>query len=228
MDKNNQKIFVFGATGYVGQALVDLGQTQQIKTLAHLRPDSRQTDKWKQKWASVIVDRTSWNVQELTKTFEKEKPTHVFCTVGTTRERARQGDGDYFKVDYGYTQMLVNALNAAGVKAKFIYLSSLGASLKSLNPYLKARGLAEQAVSQSGLPFIIARPGLITGPNRDEKRLAEQIAGKVMDGILMAVQKLGFEKTAKRYRSTNNTKLAASLMHLGLGSKTGLFMAEDL
>jgi len=71
-------------------------------------------------------------------------------------------DGDVFRVDAGGTRSLVEAARAAGV-GRLVYLSHLGADRASAYPVLKAKGIAEEFIRQSGLPHTIFRAAMLFG-----------------------------------------------------------------
>ena len=84
----------------------------------------------------------------------------VYHLIGAERLGIR---ADLNKVDVEGTQMMVNAAVQSGV-SRFIYLSHLGADRSSAYSVLKAKGMAENIVLNSGIPYTIFRSGLITGP----------------------------------------------------------------
>jgi uncharacterized protein YbjT (DUF2867 family) len=57
----------------------------------------------------------------------------------------------------------MSAAREAGV-GRVIYLSHLGADRASAYPVLKAKGIAEEFVRQSGVPYTIVRSALLYGP----------------------------------------------------------------
>src|SRR5205085_3541033 len=59
----------------------------------------------------------------------------------------------------------------AAPAARFIHLSALGADPASLYPYLRSKGLAAEAVRQSGLAYTILRPSIIFGEGDEFVRL---------------------------------------------------------
>ena len=161
--------FVAGATGFVGKQLVMQLVAAGVKTIAHVRPDSRDLARWQAEFSSMgaMVDTTPWETAAMTATFRTHAPTHVYCVIGTTRARAKkdavQGN-PYEAIDFGLTKILVDACVAVAPTPRFIYLSSLGANVQSSNAYLRARGRAEAAVMASGLSYRIARPSVIQWP----------------------------------------------------------------
>lgn len=84
----------------------------------------------------------------------------VVHTVAIIRERGRQ---TFTAVNYQGTVRLLNAAEQAGV-ARFVHLSALGADAVSPYPYLRSKGLAEQAVMASALGWTVLRPSIIFGP----------------------------------------------------------------
>jgi uncharacterized protein YbjT (DUF2867 family) len=95
-----------------------------------------------------------------------------------------------------------------------VYLSSVGADKSARSAYLRARGKAEDVVTGSGLPWVIARPSIITG-ERDESRLGERAAGIVGDGLLAVAGVFGGGKLRDRYRTTSPDILASALIRIG-------------
>ena len=70
---------------------------------------------------------------------------------------------DLNRVDVDGTQVLVNAAIQSEVK-RFFYLSHLGADRSSAFSVLKAKGMAENIILNSGIPYTIFRSGPVTGP----------------------------------------------------------------
>lgn len=217
-----QKAFVAGATGFTGKALVAKLREAGIATVAHVRPDSRDLGKWQQQFSALgaQVDTTPWELTQLEKTLQNLEITLVFCCVGTTKKRMeREGPhNSYEAVDYALPKMLAEAAVKSGKVQRFVYLSSLGAGPNAQGAYLQWRWKAEEAVRQSGVPFTIARPSIITGA-RDDERPKEHAMGQVLDGALGILGTLGAKTLAKRYASTTDSRLATALLRLALDPK---------
>jgi uncharacterized protein YbjT (DUF2867 family) len=148
-------------------------------------------------------------------------PNMVFGCLGTTKKRiaqdATQGaTSSYQIVDYGMTVMLHQAAQGCAAKPRFVYVSSTGSKPGGEGSYLGARWAVEQVLIQSDLPYTIARPCFITGPDRDENRPGERIGAQVSDALLSALGALGARKLQQRYRSTTNTILGGALVRLAL------------
>lgn len=70
--------------------------------------------------------------------------------------------GDLLDVDVKGTRVLTEAALDAGVK-RFMYVSHLAANRASAYPVLKAKGIAEEIVRNSGLNFTVMRTALLYG-----------------------------------------------------------------
>ncbi len=64
------------------------------------------------------------------------------------------------------------------------------------------------------LPWVIARPSIITG-DREDGRLGEKTAAVVGDGLLAVAGLFGGKKVRDRYPSTTPDVLASALIRLG-------------
>ena len=214
-----QIAFVAGATGYTGREVVRILLARGVRTVAHVRPDSPQVETWRQRFesAGAAVDTTPWDDTEITRTLSVLQPTHVFSLLGTTRARRRasatQGSAEgYESIDYGLTAMLIRAAVLSGSRPRFVYLSALGVREHATNPYLLARWHAETMLRASGLPFTIARPSFVTGPDRDESRPLERVGATVVDAAAGIARLFGAERLAGTVRSMTGPELAAGLV----------------
>lgn len=211
--------FVLGATGFVGREVVRQLCVRGTKTIAHVRPDSKRLAEWSAKLADLgaTVDTTPWDPPALAARWRELKPAQIYICIGTTRSRAKadnvQGD-IYEAVDLGLTKIAVEAARASEVTPRLVYLSSVGADASARSPYMRARGKAEELVTTSGLPWVIARPSFITG-ERDEGRAAERAAAIVGDGLLAVAGVFGGKRLRARYRSTSPDVLASALIRIG-------------
>jgi uncharacterized protein YbjT (DUF2867 family) len=220
--------FVLGATGFVGREVVRQLCVRGAKTYAHVRPDSKQLAEWRARFGELgaEVDTTAWDAPAMAARFRELKPSQVYVLIGTTRNKAKsdavQGN-IYEAVDLGLTKIAIEAARASEVSPRIVYLSSVGADPNARSAYLKARGQAEEAVTTSGLPWVIARPSIITG-EREDGRLGERTAAVVGDGLLAVVGVLGGGKLRARYRSTTPDVLASALIRIGEAPETGVIV----
>lgn len=179
------KCLVFGATGYVGNHIVRNLLSQNIETHAHVRSENHPFIDLANHTSFHLV-WCPWEEPQIIKLLDQIKPTHIFITLGTTKKRmkaSQQSDfqEDYLSVDFKLPEMILKTIDFLKIKPKIIYLSSLGADSKIPNTYLKARGLVEFELKQSGLETLIFRPSIITGADRSEKRILEEIGSQLIE-----------------------------------------------
>ncbi len=236
--------FVAGATGYTGRALVRALIARGVTTIAHVRPDSPSLSTWQTRFRdqAAEVDTTPWRPEAMAEALARHAPTHVFAVLGTTRKRRRQAarsgeDASYERIDYGLTKLLLDAASALvprhevlDPKPCFVYLSAAGVSAGARGAYMRARWQTESALRASGLPYIIARPSFVTGPDRDELRPGERLGAAAGDGVLALAGLFGARTLRDRYRSTSATELAQALVRHALdpASQNRIITSEAL
>jgi NADH dehydrogenase len=210
--------YVLGATGFVGREVVRQLCVRATPVVAHIRPDSKSLADWRGKLEALgaKVDTTAWDAAQMAQTIDRIAATHVYILIGTTRGKAKADaiDGDiYEKVDFGLTKIAVEAAQQSKQRPRIVYLSGIGAKADARGAYMRARGKAEDTVRGSGLPWVIARPAIITGA-RDESRAGERTAAIVGDGVL-AVAGLFSKSLRQKYKSTTPDVLGSALIRIG-------------
>ncbi|HEV7555460.1 MAG TPA: NAD(P)H-binding protein [Kofleriaceae bacterium] len=213
--------YVLGATGFVGREVVRQLCVRGETVIAHVRPDSKSLDDWRKRLGELgaTVDTTAWDVPAMAARIRELAPGQVYILIGTTRSKAKADsvEGDiYEKVDLGLTKIAVDAARASETKPRIVYLSGIGASPDARGAYMRARGKAEDVVKGAGLPWVIARPAIITG-DRDESRIGERSAAVIGDGLLAVAGVFGGRRLRDRYRSTTPDILASALIRIGEG-----------
>lgn len=229
MSQTPSCVFIAGATGYTGRAVVQACCAAGLHTVAHVRPDSPLRAAWEQRFAAwgAEADSTPWAPGALAARLEQLRPSCVFALLGTTQQRARREglrDG-YEEVDYSLTAMLIDAA-ARAQTPRFVYLSAAGVG-PNRGAYVEARYKAEQKLRASGLPYIIARPGLITG-DRDESRPLEAVVatfGKPIAGLLTRV---GARRAAAWATPMTGTQLAQALVREALAPRADAVVLEPV
>ncbi len=218
------RAFVAGATGYVGQAIVRLLASRGVETLAHIRPDSSRLDEHRAMFEShgAIVDVTPWDDAAMTQRFQAFEPHLVFACLGTTTRRRRTAaepaNETYEAIDYGLTAILVRASAALSAMPRFVYLSSAGTAANSRSSYLAARWKVETDILAAELPYTIARPAIISGPNRTENRPAERLGAFLGDAVLGVAAAIGAQKLRDSWASLNAEELALALVEFAMSA----------
>lgn len=215
-------LFIAGATGYTGQALVRIAAPAH-RVVAHIRPGSSseaQAAAFLQ--AGAEVDRTPWQADAMEARLRELQPDVVFALLGTTAARGRAaartgGPAEtYESVDRDLTLLLARAAAGCTRPPRFVYLSSLGADRPGGNAYLRARYEVEAALMKGPLPWTIARPSFITGPDRAENRPGERFgaaAARLGLGLAAAV---GATRLREEYGEMDAATLAAGLLRAAL------------
>jgi NADH dehydrogenase len=150
-------ILVTGSTGFVGRALLPRLAEAGHNIRVLLRP-SRRTPRLP-KGLPVQVAIAALDDERGLRTALVGVDT-VIHLAGAEWHGLK---GDLLAVDAHGTRALVDAARAANV-SRFLYLSHLGADRASAYPVLKAKGLAEEFIRQSGLPYTIFRAAMLYGP----------------------------------------------------------------
>ena len=139
---------------------------------------------------------------------------NIFICLGTTIKKAGSQD-NFKKVDLDYCVSIAKKAKAAGATSLSL-ISSIGASSKSKNFYLRTKGELEEAIQELRFPVVnIFRPSFLVG-QRSEKRPYEEITlkfAKIMDFFLIG--------SARKYRSVK-AELLAKTMVLKIDSKPGV------
>ena len=82
--------FVLGATGFVGREVVRQLCVRGATPIAHVRPDSKQLDDWRKRFAELgaDVDTTSWDVAALAARLQTVQRSPAIAGSGSDPQRA--------------------------------------------------------------------------------------------------------------------------------------------
>lgn len=203
-----QSAVVFGATGLVGRELVrqllaDESYDRVVVVVRRLLPFSH----------PLLEQVFVADYSELPRFSDQLTASVYFCCIGTTQRKTRD-KGAYRGVDVGIPIQIASLATALNVPT-LIVVSSIGASSRSTNFYLKNKGdmeLAVRAAFSGRLVFV--RPSMLIGLRR-EFRLSEAVAA-----VLMLAFDWMLAGNMSKYRGIRVKKVAKAMMQLASLTQT--------
>lgn len=202
---------IVGATGLIGRAVIERFGTTSVTILARrdvegLAPHHKQFILPSERWAEVVA---------------AEKPAVLICCLGTTIRQA--GSQAAFRaIDHDLILAAASAARRAGTP-HMILVSSVGASAKSGNFYLRTKGQTEDDLRALGFDRLdLIRPGLLRGDRPGPQRLGEgiaTIAAPLTDALLHGA--------FRRYRSISGDTVAAAIVVLAGQGGSGVHIHEN-
>jgi uncharacterized protein YbjT (DUF2867 family) len=155
-------ILVAGGRGFIGSKVIE-GLLDSFDS-ASIRCMTR-TPGWPNPWGGRVettvadlrneesVDRATRGVEVVIQAIQF--PNHPV-------ENPRKGH-TYMQIDARGTSRMARLAAANGVR-RYIYVSGGGADLSSDKQWFRAKAIAEEAVRQSGMEYVILRPSWVYGP----------------------------------------------------------------
>jgi uncharacterized protein YbjT (DUF2867 family) len=151
---------------------------------------------------------------------EGEDIEAVFCAVGTTQNRA--GSTAAFQAVDRDLPIAVARWAADNNATTFVGISSVDASAKARSVYLKTKGEMEAGVAGAGLrSTYLFRPSVLAG-DRDEYRLVERIANRVL-----AVIEPVMIGPVRKYRAVNTKTVARAMLACAERATPGVHIVES-
>jgi NADH dehydrogenase len=211
-----RKVFVAGATGFTGQALLHrlLAHPEIGGVVASVRPGGSERLRRFGSAAPRLALCPAPLAGEEALAAGMEGCEVVVQLIGANAALLRAG-GSYESIDLGTTVQLLAAARRARVP-RFFFLSSLFVSPRAHGvgvvpaEFFRVKHLAEEAVRASGHEWTVWRPSFITGPGRDRPReTAAVLALRPAVGVLAV---LGQKDLAMRLRPIRADELASSMV----------------
>jgi len=208
------KAVVIGGTGLTGFSLVqNLSKNHEVVVL------SRRDYVFPHSVKQMLVD--------FDEDFDVHHWDHLFLCHGYPVELIdlvffrKKNRLPFLKVDYEITKKIISKASEAEIR-NISYISAVGANKKSLNFYLKTKGLIENSLAESNFESInIFRPSHLLG-KRDKKmdfltRIFELITN--FSGLFL----LG---PFKKYKNIDANKLSLAMIKFSLLDNKGLKKLE--
>jgi uncharacterized protein YbjT (DUF2867 family) len=209
-----KKILITGATGLIGkQVVAEIAGLEHSETHILVRKAPARVP--------LGVTVHAFDPAEWGNVIAAVKPDVAISCLGTTMRTA--GSKEAFRaVDFELVVAVAKAARIAGAR-QMIAVSSVGASAKGSNFYLKTKGEAEDAMTALDFERLdLLRPGLLTGGERSDSRPGERI------GILLSpFTDLLMVGNLSRYRSIPSAKVAQAAVTLALCGGHGRHIHEN-
>ena len=202
---------LIGATGMIGTAVIAQAADRPLTVLIR-----REIDGLPEPHARLVATSERW-----ADVVAVERPATLISCIGTTIRQAGS-EAAFRAVDHDLLLAVAAAAKAAGTK-HVITVSSVGASAKSRNFYLKTKGEAEDGLRALGFERLdILRPGLLMGERDGPPRLGEGIAmaaAPITDALLHG--------SLRRFRSIPGDMVAKAIVALTDMTQPGVRFHEN-
>lgn len=151
-----ENIVVAGANGTTGKLIVDILKKAEAYTPIAMVRKKAQKDYFESRDVQVVMADLEDDLTHTVKDADK-----VIFAAGS-------GGANVIGVDQEGAKKMMDASKAAGVK-KFVMLGSIGTDDPSqggdLKDYLQAKQNADKYLRESGLDYVIVRPGALSNEN---------------------------------------------------------------
>lgn len=155
-----KSLFLTGASGFVGRGLLSRLPAGARVTILTRNPDALSAVHPPEPgWQYLKGDITQADTYNEALT-DDTTVLHLAATTG------KAPASEYFRVIDGGTRHLLRECKRRGVP-RLVFVSTIAAGFSDQRhyPYAQAKATAEQAVRESSLDWLIARPTMVLGPN---------------------------------------------------------------
>ena len=152
------KIFITGAEGYLGSKLYEY-LSKELPIYEVLGSFNGENDN------SALIKLDITNTEEVETILLKEKPEVIIHTAAVAHGKASANEELLEKVNVNGTCNIIEA--AKKIKAKFVFISSIGALTNS--SYGQSKIVGEKFLKKAGLEYLILRPSPIIGVSQNRK-----------------------------------------------------------
>ena len=149
------------------------------------------------------------------------RPDAAICALGTTWRKAGGDEAAFRAIDEELVLRLSRAALTAGAR-NFVFVSSVGANPQAKAFYLRVKGQVEDRLRKLGFRRLdILRPGLLRGPRKGDRRLAERA------GILLSpLANLALQGSRRPYRAIDARLVARAALQCVHERAAGTFVHD--
>jgi len=173
------RIFLTGATGFIGRALVNELVSRKMGVVCLIRKKEQEKTFKKSKYLDFILGELP-EIRPIERLFKSSDVVVHLANISDGKNYE-----EFYKINVEGTRNLVSACEKANI-SKFIFASSTVVFSEFKSPYIETKRLAEEIVKNSKLNYIILRPDMVYG--KDSKRhiidLIEEIRNKKLKLIV--------------------------------------------
>jgi len=210
------RVLLAGATGLVGTRTMEAAVGRDDFRLVALTRREAPMPKGA-RMEMMVADSARWD-----EAVALIGPDAAICALGTTWRKAGADEAAFRLVDEELVLQVARAALTAGARS-FVFLSSVGANPHSKAFYLRLKGEVEARLKKLGFARLdILRPGLLRGPRKGDRRLAERA------GIIAApLTNLLLHGSRRQYRAIDARLVARAALQCTKEKARGTFVHDN-
>ena len=209
------RILLAGATGLIGNRVMEAAVGREdIRLVALTRREAPMPPGARMEM--LVADTGRWD-----EAVAQIAPVAAICALGTTWRKAGRDETAFRANDEDLVLRFARAALTAGAR-NFVFVSSVGANPQGKAFYLRLKGQVEERLRKLGFQRLdILRPGLLRGPRRSDRRLAERA------GILVSpLVNLLLHGSRRPYRAIDARVVARAALQCAGEKARGTFVHE--